>query len=323
MKLYLLSLINYIAITSTAVAQVYQSFPTAPASWEVSRCWYFYPGGWHDEYTLATDGSDTIYDGLLYKKISISHHHAPGTAFDTIYPTQFFGGFREFNKQIFIFQKWASVDTTAHLVYDFNNSNIGDTIFTSALSGPPTILLGHIITGVDSVMIGLQYNKRLHLQDPDNVYNTEDWIEGVGSSWGLPFASFWSITDNSYDLTCFYEMQQLMYSNPSPTYSYCLPPLPQISCDSVGTFVPGDESEKIMFSMWPNPASDIVNLNINNSDNRKLKLNIYNVMGTLVQSEILKNNKQEITIGDLSNGVYIVVLNCKDFIVNKKLIIQK
>ena len=72
--------------------------------------------------------------------------------------------------------------------------------------------------------------------------------------------------------------------------------------------------------VYPNPASDIVTLNINNVD---LTLNIYNVIGTLVKSETLKQNNRQINIGDLSNGVYMVVIKSKDLTENQRLIIQR
>lgn len=144
----------------TLNAQVYQPFPTGSTSWKIVRCFYFYPGGVHDEYTLIMDGSDTIHNGLSFKKIEISNHHQPGTVNDTIYPTEFFGGLREFGKQIFMWKIWASPDTTVKLIYDFNNENIGDTIYTNVLTGNPS-LFGHLITAVDSVLVGTQFHKRL------------------------------------------------------------------------------------------------------------------------------------------------------------------
>jgi len=82
-------------------------------------------------------------------------------------------------------------------------------------------------------------------------------------------------------------------------------------------------SENTTFSLYPNPASDIVTLNIGNTNNADLSLNIYNVIGNLVKSEMLKQNNRQISIGDLSNGVYLVTIKSKDFTENQRLIIQK
>ena len=262
MKKIIILLAFLFSFSNYSISQIYQSFPTDEATWQVTRCWYFYEPGWYDSHTFKMDGTDTLYNGEVFKKIFVTNHHLPGTVHDTIYPTEFFGGMREENKQVFIFQHWASVDTSVMLVYDFNNTNIGDTIYTNVLSGNPN-LFGHLVTATDSVLIGNNYHKRLHLEDVNNSYNTEYWIEGVGSSWGLPFATFWSITDNSYDLSCFYESQDLKYENPSPVYGYCQAP-PSITCEIISSVENELEIENQLFEMFPNPASDEVTISLRN-----------------------------------------------------------
>ena len=77
------------------------------------------------------------------------------------------------------------------------------------------------------------------------------------------------------------------------------------------------------FNLYPNPASNIVTLNIDNLYNTDWTLNIYNVVGTLVKSEMLKQNNRQINIGDLSNGIYIVEIKTKEWTGKQKLIIQR
>ncbi len=77
------------------------------------------------------------------------------------------------------------------------------------------------------------------------------------------------------------------------------------------------------FSIYPNPASDIVTLNIDNANNAVLTLNIYNVIGKLISSVTLKQNQKQIHIGDLSNGIYIVEIKSKELSEKQKLIIKK
>ncbi|MFH1004128.1 MAG: T9SS type A sorting domain-containing protein [Bacteroidota bacterium] len=76
-------------------------------------------------------------------------------------------------------------------------------------------------------------------------------------------------------------------------------------------------------SIYPNPASDIITLNVDNRNNANLTLNIYNVIGELIKSELLKKNQQQINISNLNNGIYIVVIKSKELTENQKLIIQK
>jgi predicted outer membrane repeat protein len=77
------------------------------------------------------------------------------------------------------------------------------------------------------------------------------------------------------------------------------------------------------FIVYPNPATDIVTININNANNDDMELNIYTVMGVLVKSEMFKQNHRQINIGDLSNGVYMVEIKSKELTEKQKLIIQR
>jgi len=94
-----------------------------------------------------------------------------------------------------------------------------------------------------------------------------------------------------------------------------------LNFDNLITSVSELHSENTAFSLFPNPASDIVTLKIVNTDNTYMTLNIYNVIGTLVKSETLNN--RQINIRDLSNGVYMVSIKSKDFTETQKLIIQR
>lgn len=76
-------------------------------------------------------------------------------------------------------------------------------------------------------------------------------------------------------------------------------------------------------TIFPNPAFDIVTLNIDNVSNFDLILNIYNVVGTIVKSETMKQNNRQINIGDLCNGVYMVEVKSKEWTGTQKLIIQR
>jgi len=84
-----------------------------------------------------------------------------------------------------------------------------------------------------------------------------------------------------------------------------------------------EESVSVKFNVYPNPASDIINLNISGNSNIGLTLNIYDVMGALVKSETLKQNQQQINIGNLSNGIYMVEIKSKEWTEKQKLIIQR
>jgi len=84
-----------------------------------------------------------------------------------------------------------------------------------------------------------------------------------------------------------------------------------------------EQTTKNNITLYPNPASDIVTLNIDNSNNDDLTLNIYNVTGTLVKSEVLKQNQRQVNIGDLCNSIYMVEIKSKKWTEEQKLLIQR
>lgn len=81
--------------------------------------------------------------------------------------------------------------------------------------------------------------------------------------------------------------------------------------------------ENKSISVFPNPANDIFTLNIAENIKSYLTLNIYNIMGSLVKTETLKQNQQQINVGDLSNGIYMVEIKSKGLTERQKLIIQR
>ena len=89
------------------------------------------------------------------------------------------------------------------------------------------------------------------------------------------------------------------------------------------TSIPEKTPENIIFNLYPNPASDIVNVKIENKNNTDLTLNIYNVIGKLISSEILQQNQKQFNVGYLSNGIYMVEIKSKEWTEIQKLIIQK
>ncbi len=96
-----------------------------------------------------------------------------------------------------------------------------------------------------------------------------------------------------------------------------------LSFDSLIISVPEQMQKTPVFSVYPNPASDILSFDINNPNKEKRTLNIYTMQGSLVKSEILIENQREINIMDLSNGVYIVEMKSKEWTEQQKLIIQR
>jgi len=96
-----------------------------------------------------------------------------------------------------------------------------------------------------------------------------------------------------------------------------------LNFDSLISSIPKYNYDNILFELYPNPATQMVTLKINNPDKDDMELNIFNLMGVLVRSDLLKQKEQDIYIGDLNSGVYIVVIKSKFSIEIQRLIIQK
>ncbi|MDD4210232.1 MAG: T9SS type A sorting domain-containing protein [Bacteroidales bacterium] len=94
-----------------------------------------------------------------------------------------------------------------------------------------------------------------------------------------------------------------------------------LSFDSLITSVSERIDKCLSFNLFPNPAYDILNLDIENSNNSELMFNIYNMLGTLVKSERLFS--KQIYISDLCNGMYMLEIKSNERTYKQKLIIQK
>jgi uncharacterized protein (TIGR02145 family) len=73
-----------------------------------------------------------------------------------------------------------------------------------------------------------------------------------------------------------------------------------------------------IIKIYPNPVIDKVYLDC--SEERNLKMQVYNVVGECVLQRELKKNKNEIDISNLSKGVYIIKVSGADWTVQRKLI---
>ncbi|HEY5589876.1 MAG TPA: YCF48-related protein [Paludibacter sp.] len=78
-----------------------------------------------------------------------------------------------------------------------------------------------------------------------------------------------------------------------------------------------------LISIYPNPASTKIEVDIHANLNSGMKIRIYNLTGSLVIDQDLHENKQIIDLGMLNNGVYLLFVLSDKFIGNQKLIIEK
>ncbi|WP_299224536.1 endonuclease [uncultured Psychroserpens sp.] len=95
---------------------------------------------------------------------------------------------------------------------------------------------------------------------------------------------------------------------------------PSNNCDDLGTHTQTLSVTTFTLtevSIYPNPAKDIININLANT--QETKVDIYNVLGKPVFSETI-NGSQSINVTTLSEGIYIIKLTQNDHTLSKKLI---
>ncbi|MFT5293521.1 MAG: hypothetical protein ACI888_000920, partial [Flavobacteriales bacterium] len=90
------------------------------------------------------------------------------------------------------------------------------------------------------------------------------------------------------------------------------------------TGITSDDKNLLIF---PNPASDLVNLEVNLIEGKKLSLDIYNISGQLVFTEDLgfvSNGSQIATvyIGSLNSGNYIMNVRGEGYSETGKLLVK-
>lgn len=78
-----------------------------------------------------------------------------------------------------------------------------------------------------------------------------------------------------------------------------------------------------IINVYPNPANDFVNLNCNISDYSTCNISIYNLQGSLIKTEKLKDYHHQINVSDLSNGVYYLQITFEEFSKTIKIVIRK
>jgi ligand-binding sensor domain-containing protein len=75
--------------------------------------------------------------------------------------------------------------------------------------------------------------------------------------------------------------------------------------------------------VYPNPASENITVRVDCNMEPNTKLNIYDVFGALVKSELLNQSQTEMHMGDFKNGIYVLEIKNKDYTEKQKIVIQR
>ena len=80
-------------------------------------------------------------------------------------------------------------------------------------------------------------------------------------------------------------------------------------------------------TIYPNPSNGIFNIVFNSNTKQDIDLRVYNILGEVIFSDSLKDfngdYNRSVDLSQYPNAVYILQLNTKDVIINKKLVLEK
>jgi hypothetical protein len=96
-----------------------------------------------------------------------------------------------------------------------------------------------------------------------------------------------------------------------------------LSFDSPVTGIADQKDGKESFSLFPNPTSGIVNLELNPALTSNSILNIYNETGALVRTISLKQGQHQLNLTELIDGIYFVEIRSGESNLKQKLIIRR
>jgi hypothetical protein len=239
---------------------------------------------------------DTIINDTMYKKVL--------KAEDEFHNNWELNGFIREDSTQKVYYKYNSA-ANEKLIYDFQ-PNINDTFYFTQYDYLT-------VCGFDSIKINDQYRKVINLYCPSAPSITEKWIEGIGSTEGVIYSGYSLITGSDFELLCFYENDTLSYIDSS--YNECY-------YNTYGVIE--NISVNSPFIIYPNPATQNINISFNNQQNMPYTFELYNYYGEIIfKKQIINSTSFELS--NISNGIYFYIIkDNKNFIIHRnKLIITK
>ena len=225
-------------------------------------------------------GADTTLDNKLYNKVYYSNE-----ASNTDWQFGYSYLRQTSDKKVYYKQG----DGTEVLLYDFAL----ELFDLFSIDGICTLM----VYDIDTVQLkNGELRKRLTLGREDNPdWGMEQWIDGIGSTFGVISHFGFCGTDYGEGLLCFYADNELRY------------PTAPFSC-----FVTGIEELKSTskFKIYPNPVQ--TTLNIEGELAVLSTYKIYDLLGKTVGAGGIKGIQDQIELSGLQSGYYMLVLSGKD-----------
>jgi len=202
-----------------------------------------------------------------------------------------------------------------------------DSITQSPISGfafnqRPQYLMGswqHMIYGTSQGSISAILTRwNISSSKRDTIAIASQTLSGMAMSWANFSITFSYKNGNNPD-TCIIVLKA---SGASPTANDYLW-IDNLAFSGTIAGISENIIQNHSIKIFPNPASDMIILKIDSKSNDDLVLNIYNTMGLLVKTEMLKQNQQQINIAGLGKGLYMVEVKSHNWSEKQKIIIQR
>jgi len=87
-----------------------------------------------------------------------------------------------------------------------------------------------------------------------------------------------------------------------------------------GSSVKTNETEN--FTVFPNPTSDIVNIDLDWDNNSSAEVKVYNIAGKLMNSFIISKDNSSINIESYPKGAYLFKIDLDDSVVTQKVLLR-
>lgn len=168
-----------------------------------------------------------------------------------------------------------------------------------------------VVVSTDSIeLTNGEFRKRLYLKLTDQTnYPTLEWIEGVGSQFGLIEHKFaLCFTDANVKLLCFKSNAEILYpENPESCF------ITVTNRKNYPFLVP-------KYQISQNPIEDFFSINLNEGE-RLSSIEIYSIDGDLIYIKNNYQNGEEINLHNFMPGTYILKIDFNEVIsVTEKII---
>ena len=286
-KLILLTLLLCIPLMKVSAQQLVQE----NATWNIGVTGWFQPN-W--TYSIKMEG-DTSLNGLVYKKIFHSYDSLNVNWVETDFLI------REDSLQKVYLRSYLNDEG---VLYDFSLV-VGDTFHYGACD--------IIVSEVDTIMLDNgETRKRMKVMSQsiviDSLYDTDYWIEGMGSAGGLlnHFGLHCS-TDHLEFLQCYYYDSELIYQPVSQTCFYVT---------AVDKIIASKE-----VAVFPNPTTGLFTIELKRTDWLIDGIEIYTAIGNSLGALEMTGSNKEVNISTLPNGMYHLLIRLSNgHLVSKRII---